>query len=176
MFSAFTRKLHSRCAIHGLFMRCRSPWGQTPLEPNFMQETWRNYCEYRFQVVWDWKAKGSLSLPRRRICLASCTTERIVDCFWNVMAHAQKPDFVFRRNGRVHLNRRGRQFSRLLVGGVHISGSNAGCTMFRGSVRVLATHFIRQFPLHFHFPSLRHRMPSHFNWTLFDTKERGLYG
>jgi len=31
------------------------------------------------------------------------------------MGHAQKPDFVFRRNGRVHLNRRGRQFSRLLA-------------------------------------------------------------
>ena len=31
------------------------------------------------------------------------------------MAHAQKPDFVFRRNGRVHLNHRGRQFSRLLA-------------------------------------------------------------
>jgi len=31
------------------------------------------------------------------------------------MAHAQKPDFVFRRNGRVHLNRRGRQFSHLLA-------------------------------------------------------------
>ena len=31
------------------------------------------------------------------------------------MAHAQKPDFVFRRNGRVHLKRRGRQFSRLLA-------------------------------------------------------------
>jgi len=31
------------------------------------------------------------------------------------MAHAQKPNFVFRRNGRVHLNRRGRQFSRLLA-------------------------------------------------------------
>ena len=31
------------------------------------------------------------------------------------MAHAQKPDFVFPRNGRVHLNRRGRQFSRLLA-------------------------------------------------------------
>jgi len=27
--------------------------------------------------------------------------------FWNVMAPAQKPDLVFRRNGRVHLNRRG---------------------------------------------------------------------
>ena len=30
-----------------------------------------------------------------------------VEASWNVMAHAQKPDFVFRRNGRVHLNRRG---------------------------------------------------------------------
>ena len=29
-----------------------------------------------------------------------------VDCVWNVMAHALKPDFVFRRKGRVHLNRR----------------------------------------------------------------------
>ena len=38
----------------------------------------------------------------------------VVDCVWNVMAHAQKPDFFFRRNGRVHLNRQGRQFSRLL--------------------------------------------------------------
>ena len=33
--------------------------------------------------------------------------------------------------------------------GVRISGSNAGYTTFRGSVRVLATHSIRQFPLHF---------------------------
>jgi hypothetical protein len=38
-----------------------------------------------------------------------------VDCVGNVMAHAQKPDLVFRRNGRVQLNRRGRQFSRLLA-------------------------------------------------------------
>ena len=35
---------------------------------------------------------------------------------WNVMAHAQKPDLVFQRNGRVHLNRRGGDlFSRLLA-------------------------------------------------------------
>jgi hypothetical protein len=27
----------------------------------------------------------------------------IVDYVWNVMPHAQKPDFVFRQNGRVHL-------------------------------------------------------------------------
>jgi hypothetical protein len=32
---------------------------------------------------------------------------------------------------------------------VHISVSDAGYTTFRGSVRVLATHSIRQFPLHF---------------------------
>jgi len=55
------------------------------------------------------------------------------------MAHAQKPDFVFRRNGRVRLNRRGRQFSRLLAAEVYASafiiGSNAGYTMFRGSVK-----------------------------------------
>jgi hypothetical protein len=31
------------------------------------------------------------------------------------MAHAQKPDFVFRQNERVHLNRQWRQFSRLLA-------------------------------------------------------------
>ena len=38
-----------------------------------------------------------------------------------MMAHAQKPDFVFRRNGRVHLNQRGRQFNRLLAAEVRTS-------------------------------------------------------
>jgi hypothetical protein len=38
-----------------------------------------------------------------------------VDYVGNVMAHAQKPDLIFRRNGRVFLNRRGHQFSRLLT-------------------------------------------------------------
>ena len=33
--------------------------------------------------------------------------------------------------------------------GVRISVSNAGYTIFRGRVRVMATHSIRQFPLHF---------------------------
>jgi hypothetical protein len=54
-----------------------------------------------------------------------------------MMAHAQKPDFVFRRNGRIHLNRREGQFSRLLAAEVCASalivGNNAGYTMFRGS-------------------------------------------
>ena len=42
-------------------------------------------------------------------------SEYVADCVLNVMTHAQRPDFVFQRNGRVHLNRRGRQFSRLLA-------------------------------------------------------------
>ena len=74
----------------------------------------------------------------------------VVDCVWNVMAHAQKPDFVFRRNGRVHLNRRGRQFSRLLAAEVCASAIlmlDTPCSEVVWSV--LATHSIRQFPLHF---------------------------
>ena len=52
------------------------------------------------------------------------------------MAHAQKPDFVFQRNGRVHLNRRGTSVQSATGSrGVHISGSNAGYTMFRDSVK-----------------------------------------
>ena len=56
------------------------------------------------------------------------------------MAHAQKPDFVFRRNGRVHLNRPGGVSSVFYwqptgSQGVRIIGSNAGYTMFRGSVK-----------------------------------------
>ena len=62
--------------------------------------------------------------------------DELVDCVWNVMAHAHKPDFVFRRNGRVHLNRRGRHFSRMLAAEMcAISVSNAGYTTFRGSVK-----------------------------------------
>jgi len=47
------------------------------------------------------------------------------------MAHAQKPDFVFQRNRRVHLNRWGASVQPTTGSqGVHISGSNAGNTMF----------------------------------------------
>ena len=73
-----------------------------------------------------------------------------VDCVWNVMAHAQKPDFVFRRNGRVHLSRRGRQFSRLLAAEVCASAVVMLDTPCSEVVwRVVATHSIRQFLLHF---------------------------
>ena len=66
------------------------------------------------------------------------------------MAHAQKPDLVFQRNGRVHLNRRGCQFSRLLA--VKECGSADSNCIDRApssSSRLLATHSIRIFPLHF---------------------------
>jgi hypothetical protein len=74
----------------------------------------------------------------------------VVDCVWNVMAHAQKRDFVFRQNGRVHLNRQGRQFSRLLEAEVCASAVvmlDTPCSVVVW--RLLATHSIRQFPLHF---------------------------
>jgi hypothetical protein len=69
------------------------------------------------------------------------------------MAHAQKPDFVLRWNGRVHSNWRGRQFSRLLAGELSTSACRV-CTA-RASLcsavmwRLLATHSILLFTLHF---------------------------
>jgi len=69
---------------------------------------------------------------------------------WNLMAHAQKPDFVFRRKGWVHLNRWGRQFSRLLAAKVCTSAVVMLDTPCSEVVWiVLATHSIHQFPLHF---------------------------
>jgi len=52
------------------------------------------------------------------------------------MAHAQKPDFVFRRNGRLQFKSAGASV-RSTAGSrrVLISGSNAGYTVFRGSVK-----------------------------------------
>jgi hypothetical protein len=81
------------------------------------------------------------------------------------MAHAQKPDFVFRRNGRVHLNRWGRHFIRLLAAEVYASAVAMLATpCSEVAWRVLATHSIRQFPLKF--PTGGHPVPSRFNWTL----------
>jgi hypothetical protein len=95
----------------------------------------------------------------------------VVDYVWNVMAHAQKPDFVFRRNGRVHLNRRGLQFSRLLSAEVCTSAVvmlDTPCSEVVWSV--LATHSIRHFPLHF--PS--RASPCAITFQL-DSKTSGLY-
>jgi len=74
------------------------------------------------------------------------------------MAHAQKPNLVFQRKGRVHLNRRGCQFSRLLAA-EECGSADSNCIdrVPTYSGRLLATHSIRIFPLHS--PS-RHRVPS----------------
>jgi hypothetical protein len=58
----------------------------------------------------------------------------VVDCIWNVMAHGHKPDSIFRQNGGAHLAGVSVQ-STTGSRGVRISGSNAGHTMFRGSVK-----------------------------------------
>jgi cellulose synthase/poly-beta-1,6-N-acetylglucosamine synthase-like glycosyltransferase len=70
------------------------------------------------------------------------------------MAHAQKPDYAFRRNGRVHLNRRGtsvqsttgRRAVRTSLRGLYSS-----CASLCSAVtwRLLITHTILLFPLHF---------------------------
>jgi len=79
-------------------------------------------------VATGWKAdnlffdSGSLNRPLRLIMGPTQPLIPVVDCVCSVMAHAQKPDFVFRWNGRVHLNRRWRQFSRPLAAEVCASG------------------------------------------------------
>ena len=93
----------------------------------------RNYCGVKFiDKTTNLKTWTGPNLHQLTIVIFRV----FVDCVWNVMAHAPKPDFVFRRKVRVHLNWRERQFSRLLASrGVRISGSNAGYTMFRGSLK-----------------------------------------
>jgi hypothetical protein len=66
------------------------------------------------------------------------------------MVHAQQPEFVYRRNRRIHFNRRGRQFSRLLAAEVCASAVIMLDTPCSEVVwRVLVTHSLRQFPLYF---------------------------
>jgi hypothetical protein len=53
--------------------------------------------------------------------------------------------------------------------GVRVSGSNAGYTMFRGSVK--GTGYTLHSPASpFTSPPVRHRVPSHFNWTVTHSK------
>jgi hypothetical protein len=83
------------------------------------------------------------------------------------MTHEQKPDFVFQRNERVHLSRQGASVQSTTGSrGLRISGSNAGYTMFGGSVKSTG-HPLTSFP--FTSPPVRHHVPSHFNWSLTNT-------
>jgi hypothetical protein len=60
--------------------------------PNFIK-IWQFFTDYTKQSIHN--------ITYTRLCYLT--------------AQAQKPDFIFPRNGRVHLNRLGRQFSRLLA-------------------------------------------------------------
>jgi len=82
--------------------------------------TYGHGLKYKGNVLAE---KGSLcnrmsGLEMDTSCSEQCPVTDLVEQKRNVMAHAQKPDLVFQRNGRVHLNRRGCQFSRLLAGEV----------------------------------------------------------
>ena len=81
------------------------------------------------------------------------------------MTQAQKPDLVFQRNGRAHLNWRGwggSVHSTTGSRGVRISGSNAGFTMFWGRLQDYWLHTpLACFP--FTSPTVHHRVPSGFN-------------
>jgi len=99
---------------------------------------------YRTKVPWIWFDTTALRLVFRSL------GAQVVDCVWNVMAQAQKPDFFFRRNRRVHLYRRGHQFSRLMAAELCASAVvMLGTPSSEVLWRVLATHSIRQFALHF---------------------------
>jgi hypothetical protein len=132
-------------------------------------------------VKWDFRSSGMSHRSLDCLTLANGTNRfsrnvgnyqstlrnvcRDVDCVWNVMAHAQKPDLVFLRNGRVHLNRRGRQFSRLLAAEVCASAFvmlDTPCSEVAWEYW-LPTPFA-SFP--FTSPPVRHRVPSGFNWTI----------
>jgi hypothetical protein len=81
------------------------------------------------------------------------------------MAHAQKPDFVFRRNGRVHLNRRGRHLSRLLAAEACASAVvmlDTPCSEVVWEYWLLTP--FASFP--FTSPPVRHRVPLGFKRTL----------
>ena len=67
------------------------------------------------------------------------------------MAHAQKPDFVFRRKGRVHLSRRGRQFRQLLA--AEVCASAVVMLDTPSSEVVKGTGYPLHSPVLLHFPS-----------------------
>jgi len=102
--------------------------------PGFQPSSFSFFKCWHLSAIWRtvfplnscWKEDISFILTKRVLIVVLITGHytynciklmhnKEVECVWNVMAHVQKPDFVFRRNGRVHLNQRGRHFSWLLA-------------------------------------------------------------
>jgi len=110
-------------------------WGQKPAH---MKATQKKVCPLYMRTQ---KSEGSWHEQQ------SVGWQTAFEMWWHTR---RKPDFLSRRNGRVHLNRLGRQFSRLLAVEVCASAVVMVDTPCSEVVwRVLATHSIRQFPLHF---------------------------
>ena len=88
-------------------------------------------------------------------------TVYVVEWKRNVMAHAQKPDSVFQRNGRVQSYRRGCQFSRVLAflqwGSRENDCSNTGWTVPSQAENCWLPSPFASFP--FTSPPVRHRVP-----------------
>ena len=118
----------------------------------------RDLC-IRSQTLWPLDHRGGLQASKqyikifitvKRLVISHIMIWNLINCVWNVTAHAQKPDYFFRWDGRVHLNWQGRKFSRLLAADLCASAVIMLDTPCSEVVwRVLATHSIRQFPLHF---------------------------
>ena len=92
-----------------------------------------------------------IAFPRQRWFRGTRVNITFVEASWNVMAQAQKPDFIFRAKRTSPFKPAGGwgQFSRLLAAEVCASAVVMLDTPCSEVVwRVLATHSIRQFPLH----------------------------
>jgi hypothetical protein len=91
-------------------------------------QNWNKDVKNRLSLISIWQ-----HVYNWNVCIHSyiISLTFLVDCVWNVMTQAQKSYFVFRRNGRVHYSVQSTTGSR----GVRISGSNAGYTVFRSSVK-----------------------------------------
>jgi hypothetical protein len=134
-------------------VRCYS-WDKTKWNDNYVGNLAPRTCSYRDIVF---MGETCFHLQFTEVYVNDVMTAqhaktwcRKVQCVSNVLAHAQKPDFVFRRNGWVHLNRQGSQFSRLLTYELCASAVVILDTPCSEVVwRVLVKHSIRQFPLHF---------------------------
>ena len=92
------------------------------------------------------------------------------------MAHAQKPDSVFQRNGRVHLYRRGCQFSRVLAflecGSGENDCSNTGWTVPSQAEDCWLLTPFASFP--FTSPPVRRRVPPDSVSTLLQNHQHAL--
>jgi len=129
------QRLGYKSQLQGNMFRFRTVWNVLT-----NADVWSHI---KFNALWC-AANLKRKLQRQMGSIRKTFVCSSVEASWNVMAHAQKPDFVFPQNGRVHLNRRGCQFFRLLAAKVCASAVVMLDTPCSDVVRrVLATHSIR---------------------------------